>query len=135
MALHQKWAKVQLSPKAHLGHLKIPPAKFRCSLLGSFRENLWKCKCELKSYFGLWLCNKSDPMYSYPCRHIKGNKEYSCVIWLKSIPYFQCTEPELKVGRKYVLTDRCPGWRALLNTMCPAPPGVRHKTFSSHKAS
>ena len=58
MALHQKWTKVHLIQKAHLGPLKIARVKVGYKPPSSFREKLQKCKSELKSNFGLWFCTK-----------------------------------------------------------------------------
>ena len=44
---------IQLPQKSHLGPLKISLVKFGCKPHCSFREKFWKCKCDLKSNFGL----------------------------------------------------------------------------------
>ena len=73
-----------------------PPGKVSCFPPCSFRELLWKRKLRRESNFGVWLCTKIGSKYSYPKGTSRATKDYSCVIWLKSIQYFQSNGNTLK---------------------------------------
>ena len=83
-----------VAPKAQLGPLTMTPGKLGRWPPSSFREKLRKCKCELKSNFGVWLWIKSGQGTVTPKRTSSAPKHYSCVTWLKSIHCFQGTGPE-----------------------------------------